>query len=192
MHKLLPNIFIFLDKYDNEIFKYKNLNIGIIYRNYKDTNRENQLIKIANACKKSKFQLFISNNIKLAIKTKANGIYIPSFNRTQNFSNLENKKIVILGSAHNQKEISKKISQKCSAIFLSPLFNVKKSNQNLGIHKFNFLTSTNKANFVALGGITKKNIQKLKLLSIIGFSGVSYFKKKPAFKRPVFIKNNSF
>ena len=37
------------------------------------------------------------------------------------------KNFMILGSAHNQKEIQEKISQKCKAIFLSPVFNVKKS-----------------------------------------------------------------
>ncbi|SVD47484.1 uncharacterized protein METZ01_LOCUS400338, partial [marine metagenome] len=44
MHKKLPKIFIFIDKYNSEIFKNKNINIGIVYRNYKDENRENQLI----------------------------------------------------------------------------------------------------------------------------------------------------
>ena len=39
MHKKLPNIFIFIDKYNNEIFKKKNTNIGIVYRNYDDENR---------------------------------------------------------------------------------------------------------------------------------------------------------
>ena len=92
MHKNLPKFFIFLDKYNNEIFKNKNLNIGIIYRNYKDRKRENQLIKIAKACKKKRYQLFVSNDIKLAHKVKADGLYVPSFNKTKKFSNLEKKK----------------------------------------------------------------------------------------------------
>ena len=29
MHKKLPNIFIFLDQYNSQIFKNKNINIGI-------------------------------------------------------------------------------------------------------------------------------------------------------------------
>ena len=49
MHKKLPNIFIFTDEYNKEIFKNKNQNIGIIYRNYSSENRENELIKIAEA-----------------------------------------------------------------------------------------------------------------------------------------------
>jgi len=66
MHKNLPNFFIFLDEYNSEVFENKNINIGIIYRNYKDRNRENQLIKIAKACKKKRYQLFVSNDIKQA------------------------------------------------------------------------------------------------------------------------------
>ena len=192
MHKKLPNIFIFTDEYNKEIFKNKNLNIGIIYRNYSSENRENQLIKIARACKKKRYQLFVSNNKKLAYKYKADGIYIPSFNKTEKFSNLEKKDIKIIGSAHSQKEIQKKIQQNCEAIFLSPVFSIKKSKSHLNLYKFNNLSHLNKTNILALGGISEKNIHKLKLLSIKGFGGISLFKKKPAFLRPVFIKKNFF
>ena len=194
MHKYLPKTFIFLDQYNNQIFENKNHNIGVIYRNYKDRERERekQLVKIAKACKKSGYQLFVSNDLKLALKVKANGIYIPSFNKTKNFSNLEKKNITILGSAHNQKEIQRKISQNCSAIFLSPVFNVEKSKKFLGLYKFNYLSRMNKINILALGGISENNIRKLKLLYIKGFGGIRIFKKKPASLRPVFIKNNFF
>jgi len=181
MHKHLPNIFIFLDEYDNQIFKIKKLNIGVIYRNYKDTNREKNLVKIAKACKKSSYQLFVSNDMKLTLRVKANGIYIPSFNTTRKFCNLEKKNITIIGSAHNQKEIKMKISQNCSAIFLSPIFRVEKSKTFLGLHKFNYLRQINNIKILALGGVSEKNIRKLKLLSIKGFGGISIFKKKPAF-----------
>ena len=188
----MPKFFFFLDHYNSEIFKNKNINVGIIYRNYKDRKRKNQLIKIARACKKSRYQLFISNDVKLVYKVKADGVYIPSFNKTKNFSNLEKKNIIILGSAHNQKEIHKKILQKCRAIFLSPVFYVEKSKTFLGLHKFNYLSNMNNANILALGGISENNIRKLKLLYIKGFGGIRIFKKKPASKRPVFIKNNFF
>ena len=98
----------------------------------------------------------------------------------------------IIGSAHNQKEIQKKNLQRCSAIFLSPLFYIKKSKRFLGIHKFNYLSFKNNLNFFALGGISDNNIHKLKLLNIKGYGGIRIFKKKPAYKRPVFIKNNFF
>ena len=191
MHKKLPNIFIFTDKYNNEIFKNKNTNIGIIYRNYNDENREKHLIKIAKACKRSRYQLFVSNDLKLAYKFKADGIYIPSFNKKK-FLNLEKKNFITIGSAHSQKEIHKKIEQNCKAIFLSPLFYTKKTKCYLNLYKFNYLSLLNKTNILALGGISENNIRKLKLLSIKGFGGIRFFKKKPASKRPVFIKKNFF
>ena len=192
MHKALPHFFIFLDHFNSQIFKNNNINIGIIYRNYNAKRRENELLKIAKACKKNRYPLFVSNDIKLALKVKADGIYVPSFNKTKNFSNLEKRNITIIGSAHSQKEIQKKISQNCSMIFLSPIFYIKKSKKFLDIHKFNYISYRNKINFFALGGISQKNIHKLKLLYITGFGGIRLFKKKPAFKRPVFIKNNFF
>ena len=192
MHKLLPNLFVFLDRHNNKVFENNNTNMGIIYRNYDDPKRENELIKIARSCKRKRYQLYVSNDIGLALKVKADGIYIQSFNKTEKFLNLENKNLTILGSAHNQKEIQEKISQKCRVIFLSPIFFIEKSKKKLGIHKFNLLSLTNKTNFFALGGINKQNIRKLKLLHIKGFGGIKAFKKKPALKRPVFLKNNFF
>ena len=103
--------------------------------------------------------------------------------------NLEHKNLIILGSAHNQKEIQEKISQKCTGIFLAPLFKMKKYKQSLGLCRFNYLTYKNDVNFFALGGINKNNIRRLKMLNIKGFAGIRMFKKKPASKRPVFLKN---
>ena len=184
MHKNLPNTFIFLDQYNDLIFRNNSTNIGIIYRNYNNIKRDRELIKIAKACRKNNFKLFVSNDIKLAIKFKATGIYIPAFNEKK-FSNIEKKNITIIGSAHNQKEIQEKISQKCKAIFLAPLFKTK-NKKFLGIHRFNFLSKRNKINFFALGGINESNIKKLKMLKIKGFGAIELFKKKPAYKRPVF------
>jgi len=187
MHKTLPNTFIFLDKFDNQIFENNSTNIGIIYRNYHDQSKKNDLIKIAKKCKRKRFKLYIANNIKLAIKVKANGIYIPAFNKNKRFSNHEKRGLTIIGSAHNQKEIQQKILQNCSAIFLAPIFQVKKKKTYLNIHKFNSLARANKANILALGGISKNNIAKLKILHIKGFGGISYFQKKNRpFYRPVF------
>jgi len=185
-------LFIFLDQYNSQIFENNNTNIGVVYRNYNDPKRETELIKIAKACKKKRYQLFVSNDIKLVLKVRADGIYIPAFNKTKKFCNLEKKNITILGSAHNQKEIREKISQKCQAIFLSPIFYVEKSTNFLNIYKFNYLSRSNKVNILALGGITEHNVRKLRLLHIKGFGGISIFKKKPALKRPVFLKNNFF
>ena len=192
MHNNLPYFFIFIDKYNSHFFKNNNTNIGIIYRNYNAKTREDELSKISKACKRTRLQLFVSNSLKLAIKFKAQGLYIPSFNKAKNYSNVEKRNLKIIGSAHNQKEILNKIQQKCSAIFLSPIFDVTKSKKSLGIHKFNYINNKNMVTIFPLGGIIEENIKKLKLLNSKGFGGIRMFKKKPAYKRPVFIKNNFF
>ena len=63
---------------------------------------------------------------------------------------------------------------------MSPIFKVRKKNYFLNIVKFNLLTLNKKIKFVALGGIRKKNKNKLNLLNIYGFAGISYFQKKTA------------
>jgi len=188
MHTPLPNLFIFLDKYNNQVFENNNTNLGIIYRNYNSIKREVELIKISKACKKKRYQLFVSNDLKLALKVRAEGIYIPSFNKKNMYLNLEKKNLMIIGSAHTQKEIQEKKLQKCKAIFLSPIFFLEKSNKYLGIHKFNLLSRYNKVNVFALGGINEKNITKLSLLNIKGFGGIRMFKKKTGLYKAGFFK----
>ena len=61
-------------------------------------------------------------------------------------------------------------------IFLSPIFKTKKSNFFLNTIKFNILAAKSKKKVIALGGITSKNLKKLKLTKAFGFAGISYFK----------------
>jgi thiamine-phosphate pyrophosphorylase len=120
----------------------------------------------------------------LAIKFKTDGIYIPSFNKriTLNKASL-GKNFKIIGSAHNQMEIKKKIDQGCEAIFLSPVFRIEKSKKYLGVCRFGLLTLKYRRKFIALGGIRKKNINILKMLNIHGIAGISFLKKN----RPEFL-----
>jgi thiamine-phosphate pyrophosphorylase len=60
------------------------------------------------------------------------------------------------------------------------LFKVKKRINFLNIIKFNLLILGKKNNFIALGGINSKNLNKLRLLNISGFAGISFFQKKTA------------
>ena len=117
---------------------------------------------------------YLSNDIKLALKLKLDGAYIPSFNRKLNHLSFSYpKKFDIIGSAHNFKEIKIKELQKVDKIFLSSLF--KKNKNYLGTNKFKYFSNLTKKRVVALGGVTGKNIKKLKLLSSFEFAGITYF-----------------
>ena len=106
------------------------------------------------------------------------GIYIPSFNSELKINYfIKKKNFKILGSAHNLLEIRQKELQKVDCIFLSPLFTTKKSNKSLGIQKFNNLSKYTNKKIVCLGGITRNNLKKIKLLNIYGISSISLFKE---------------
>ena len=181
MQKKISQLYYFIDEYNNAELSKLSKNINIIYRNYKKNINISTLISIRNYCKKNKMNFFISNNINLAVKYQLNGVYIPAFNKQINFIKfLLPTNFKIIGSAHNNKEILIKQKQGCDVIFLSPIFKVKKKNYFLNIIKFNFLTLNKKIKFVALGGINNKNLNKLNLLNICGFAGISYFQKKTA------------
>jgi thiamine-phosphate pyrophosphorylase len=133
--------------------------------------------KILNPLPSSKF--YLSNDIKLSIRLRLDGIYIPSFNNKINYTQNYNlpKNFDIIGSAHNITEINLKLKQKCSEIFLSPIFKVNKSKKFLGINKFNFMTFNKKEHFIAFGVIIDKNYKMIKLLKTNGFAYISWAKK---------------
>ncbi len=118
---------------------------------------------------------FISNNFKLALKHSLDGVYLPSFNNSLKHNVYGfRKNFQIIGSAHNIKEIKEKEAQGVDVIFIASLF--KKKRSFLGINRFNLLSKQTNKKIVALGGISKKNLHKLRLLKIFGFAGISYFK----------------
>ena len=180
MQKKISQLYYFIDEYNYAELSKLSKNINIIYRNYKKKIDISTLISIRNYCKKNKIKLFISNNIKLAINYRLDGVYIPAFNKQINFvKNLFPKNFKIIGSAHNNIEITIKQKQGCNIIFVSPVFKVNKNNYFLNVIRFNLLTLNKKIKFVALGGISEKNKNKLNLLKICGFAGISYFQNCP-------------
>ena len=132
------------------------------------------ILKIKNYCKKKGIKFYLSNNIQLAIKLNLDGAYIPSFNKNiKHLSYSLKKKFIIVGSAHNLKEIRIKEIQKVDKVFLSSVF--KKNKNYLGINKFKLLSNFTQKEVVVLGGISKKNLRKLKILNQSKFAGISYF-----------------
>lgn len=134
----------------------------------------NTIIKLKQYCKKKGYKFFISNDIKLALHLNLDGAYIPSFNsQTNHLSFSFKKKFLIIGSAHNYKEIKIKEKQGVNIIFLSSIF--KKNKNYLGINKFKLLSKLTNKKIIALGGISNLNLKKLGLLNCFGFAGISYF-----------------
>ena len=178
MQNNLPKVFLFIDEFNLNDLSFLNPNIDIIFRNYKKKFNKSTLLSLKKFCQKSKRKFYISNNIKLAIQLKANGVYIPSFNHQINYVNFnQNPNFEVIGSAHNFKEITIKKNQKCDLIFLSPLFKTDKNKKNLDIIKFNLTALNQKIKFIALGGINEKNINQVYLTNSTGFAGIKWIKK---------------
>ena len=172
----MNNKYYFINKFEtNNIDRLDNQTI-VIYRNYnlKTPNIE-LILKIKKYCKRKRIKFLLSNNIKLAIKLDLDGAYIPSFNKSKSHLAFSLKtKFNIIGSAHSIMEIRTKEIQNVNKIFISSLF--KKNKNYLGINKFNNIKKITKTKIIALGGVSKKNIRKLRLLNCFGFAGISYFK----------------
>ena len=154
-----------------------NSNIALIYRNYNEKFNINLLTDLKEFCKIKKRKFFLSNNIKLALKLNLDGAYIPSFNNDLKHRNYKKKKdFILLGSAHNLKQIREKERQSVDAIFLASLFNKKKT--YLGFNKFINLSKFTKVKIIALGGINKNNLKKKSLLKVFGYAGISFLDQK--------------
>ena len=173
MHMI--NKYYFISKFDTNIIDKQNKQTTIIYRNYNSKILDQDLIlKIKKYCKLRKIKFYLSNNIKLAIKLDLDGVYIPSFNKsTKHLAFSLKKNFNIIGSAHNIKEIKTKETQKVNRIFISSIF--KKNKNYLGINKFKLISKLTQKKVVALGGISKENLNKLRLLNNSEFAGISYF-----------------
>ena len=176
MHIKLLTKYYFINTLDTNNLQKQDKETIIIYRNYSSSNINTiKLIKLKNFLRKKGNKLFLANEFKLALKLGLDGVYIPSFNKSFNhlaYNTFLN--FAVVGSAHNLKEIRIKELQKVQNIFISSLF--KKNKNYLGSNKFKILSKHTKKKVVALGGISKKNIKKIKLTNVSSIAGISYFK----------------
>jgi len=174
MHNKILNKYYFINKFDQSHIDKQDKETTIIYRNYNQKIDEKLILRLKNYCKKKGNKFLLSNNIALAIKLDLDGAYIPSFNKDKKHLSYSLKKnFIIMGSAHNIYEIRTKELQMINTIFLSSIFKINKN--FLGLYRFKLLTLLSKKSFVALGGVSNKNLRKLNLTNCKGFAGISFF-----------------
>ena len=174
MHVNLPRKYYFINKFDTNNIGKLDKNTGIILRNYTAKINVNSIISLKKFCKKKGYKFFLSNNVRLALNLNLDGAYIPSFNKdTKHLAFSIKKKFLMLGSAHNNKQIKLKERQLVKIIFVSSIF--KKNKNYLGVNKFKLLSRLTTNKVIALGGVSNKNLKKLKLLNCFGFAGISFF-----------------
>ena len=115
-------------------------------------------------CKTHQIPFYILNDVKIAKQLNAHGIYVSANNKKVSLSLYSSIKFKLIGSAHNQYEYFIKQKQNCKTIMLSPIFYNNKYSQNqiLNPIKFNLISLNWKNEICALGGISNKNISKIK------------------------------
>ncbi len=171
-------VYYFIDELNLKELSNIKKKINIIFRNYSKSYNTNDIIKIYDYCKKKGFKLFLSNNIKLAIRLNLDGVYLPAFNKKLNYFNFSCKKTFkIIGSAHNIREIKIKEQQNCEKIFISPIFKTEKNKNYLGTTKFNLIANSTRKQIISLGGINFKNLKKINLTKSEGIASISWIKK---------------
>ena len=160
----------------------KRFKFNIIYRNNKKLEDLHRLRIFRKECKSKDIKFFVANDYNLSSKLKADGIYLSAYNKDLKYLNYMKSNFIIIGAAHNIKEINLKIKQGCKYILLSRLFQVsyKPEMNYLGINKFNFYASNIFKKIVALGGINTSNINKMKIVNCDSFALMTEIKKKPA------------
>ncbi len=162
--------------------KKKTSKINIVYRSKKGNENISELNLFRRICKQKRVNFFTANNLALASKLKADGIYISAFNKDLSIKKLRNSKFKIIGSAHNFKELNIKILQGCKKIFFSRLFKTSYASKPefFGTVRYNLLKLKFKYDLVPLGGIRLANLNKLKIINCDSFAILSELKKKPA------------
>ena len=148
----------------------------IIYRNKKANEKIELIKKFRKKCQAKSIKFYLANDERLAIKIKADGLYVSSYNKKKILRNFKD----IIGASHNNNEIYLKIWQGCRKIIFSRLFKTNYRNKKTfwGIIKFNLIDK--KRELIPLGGINLSNLNKLNTLDTQYAAFLSEVKKKPA------------
>lgn len=164
MRNIKLDYYIFIEELSEKIIKNiinlkkQKLRINIIIL------EKNSLV-ISKFAKKERIPLFFTDNLKCAIKNKAQGVFLTNKYKILKNNIKKSTKLEVIGSAHNQLEYYIKKKQNCTTIMLSPIFYNKKYSPNkiLGVARFNLITLNWKTNICSLGGIAYKNIKLVNL-----------------------------
>ena len=169
--------YYFIDEFKKNEIEKLSTQISLIYRNYHKKNDPRELRNLVLHCRKNRRKVYISNNLKDAIKYNFDGLYIPSFHKQLRFRNIAKKNLEIIGSAHNAVELKIKEKQGCSSIFLSPIFKNNKNKKYLDVIKTNLLKKMTKNKIVLLGGINFKTLRRSKMCAPSGIAAITWIKK---------------
>tara|TARA_B100000700_G_scaffold66121_1_gene72969 strand:- start:625 stop:1200 length:576 start_codon:yes stop_codon:yes gene_type:complete len=183
-------LYFLINKLDEISLDYVKKTGAILVLRSPEKLKLKDLKKFNERCSQRKIDLYIANSVKILFFLNTNKFYISAYNKKQ-FRHLKyiNRNIDIIGSAHNPLEINEKINQGCDQVFLSRLFQTKYNYKKgfMGKIRFNLLSRNFSTEYIALGGIKKKNFSHIKDLNISGIA-IASDKKKAGTYVPAFFK----
>ena len=193
--------FLIINKLNNEVKENikKFININIILYNFDDQTKDRLKIsnfnteEVVNFCKKNQLPFYITDDYKLALQTRANGIFLSAKNK-KIIPKIQKLNFEIIGSAHSQIEYYFKNKQGCTLLMLSPIFFNKKYSENkiLGPIKFNLISNSWNNDLCALGGISSKRLNKIKLTRATSIAFVSLVLETQIKKPAYFVSRRAF
>jgi thiamine monophosphate synthase len=188
----LEKFFFFTDSINNEIIKkiLKFKNISIIYNSFNKNNNFKELNQIKIFCKKNNIKLYITNDLKLAINIKADGLFLNNSFKKKLLISYKRHNFKIITGVHSQREYWLKTVEIYDDLIISPIYHNNKYsiNQILGPIKFNLLTLDWGKRKYALGGINLNNLKKIYLTKSYGVGFISLI-NNPQIKKPVCFDN---
>ena len=80
--------YYFIDEFNKNEIEKLSAQISLIYRNYNKKSDPEELRRLVTHSKNNRRKVYISNNLKDAIKYNFDGLYIPSFYKQLGFRNI--------------------------------------------------------------------------------------------------------
>ncbi len=175
----LPILWLFLDedRIENELAFLKLLPsakfIGVIVRtkNKKILYKKTKLV--SKICKMKGFKLVVSSSPQIAMSVGAYGVHFSNEVKNTRIYN----KLSYSCSFHNFTDIRRTKNLGVDKVFISPVFKTTSSNKKkpLGLTRLLFLSRLLECEIGVLGGVSKKNIARLRNKRITHIGGVSLF-----------------
>ena len=192
----IENFFFFADQINTEIIKQilKFKNISIIYNTLNQSEDLKKIKQIQIFCKKNNIKLYITNNYRLAIKIKADGMLINNKFKHKLIISYKRNNFKIVVGVHSQQEYYIKKKESFESLIVSPIFyNAKYSiNKILNTIKFNLLTLNWQKRKYALGGINLNNLKKAYLTTSYGVGFASLINDRKIKKPVCFFNRRAF
>ncbi len=152
---------------------------AVIIRHFTRAQKKELCLKIKGLCKKHKVKLLISDDLKLALALRLDGVHFPeqTLKKIAGCGSLKRHRpgFLFTAATHHQRALFWAKRAKIDTALLSPIFPTQShpGKRHLGCWKFMELTRNHTNPVIALGGVSQKNAQRLSQTQASGFAGIN-------------------